>query len=108
MGIESMDVEKEIYQIRNDYVSSERIRKRSECEKIARDLLSPESISKLSWNTLDTVISLIDSDFWKEEEIGGRFFPFSVNQTGIESILMILKRSRSFYSRYLGMMILLR
>lgn len=75
MGIKSMDVEKEISQIRNDYVSSERIRKRSEYEKSARGLLSPRDISNLSWDTLDNVISLIDSDFWKREEVGGRFFP---------------------------------
>ena len=69
-----MDIGQEISQIRKAYVPSQRIKKRSEYEKKARDIIQ-KNLSTLSWEKLYSAISLIDSDFWKEEEIDGRFFP---------------------------------
>jgi len=60
--------------IRKSRIPPERIRKRAEYEDKAKELLVAK-ISNLSWSLIDSVISLIDSDFWQGEEVEGRFFP---------------------------------
>jgi len=69
-----LDTAKEISRIRNTRIPFKRISKRDEYERKAKSLLL-EKIASLSWDVIDSVISLIDSDFWDREKIEGRFFP---------------------------------
>ena len=68
-----MNVAKEISRIKKDYIPSVRVLKRIEYEEQARKFLS--DISDISFDDFDTIISLIDSDYWKDEEVEGRFYP---------------------------------
>jgi hypothetical protein len=69
-----LDAEEKISQIRDSTIPKERIRKRAEFENEAKNLIL-SSISRLSWESVDSIISHIDSDFWHGEEVDGRFYP---------------------------------
>lgn len=69
-----MNVAQQIQQIRNSHIPTERIEKRAEYEKAAKKMLLSK-ISTLSWDSFDSAVSLIDTDFWHEEEVDGRFYP---------------------------------
>ena len=68
-----MNAAKEISRIKKDYIPSVRVLKRVEYEEQARKFLS--DISDISFDEFYTIISLIDSDYWKNEEVEGRFYP---------------------------------
>jgi len=68
-----MNFAKEISRVKEDYIPPVRVLKRIEYEEQTRKLLS--NISDFSLDDFDTIISLIDSDYWEEEEIEGRFYP---------------------------------
>lgn len=68
-----MDVAKEILRIRKKYIPTVRILGRAEYEEQVRKFLS--TISDISFDDFFTIISLIDSDYWKDEEVEGRFYP---------------------------------
>ena len=69
-----MDITSQISQIRDSRIPPERIRKRAEYETKAIKLLTSR-IHNLSFDSLESIISLIDSDFWQGEEVEGRFYP---------------------------------
>ena len=66
-------VAEEISRIKNVYISTERVLKRTKYEEQARMILS--DISDISFDGFNTIISLIDSDYWEDEEVEGRFHP---------------------------------
>jgi len=68
-----MNVAKEISRIKKDYIPSVRVLKRVEYEEQARKFFS--DISDISFDDFYAIISLIDSDYWKDEEVEGRFYP---------------------------------
>lgn len=68
-----MNVAKEISRIKEEYIPSVRVMKRIEYEEQARKLLS--DVSDISFDNFDTIISLIDIDYWEDEEVEGRFYP---------------------------------
>ena len=69
-----MDIPSLISQIRDSRIPPERIKKRAEYENKAIILLSSR-IHNLSFDSFDSIISLIDTDFWQGEEVEGRFYP---------------------------------
>lgn len=69
-----MNIAEQISQIRDSRIPAERIKKRAEYENEAKNLLLSK-MPTLSWDSFDSVISLIDSDFWHGEEVNGRFYP---------------------------------
>lgn len=68
-----MNIAKEVSWIRGDYIPAIRVLKRADFEKQAKKLLI--NIPHISFDDFYAVISLIDSDYWEDEEIEGRFYP---------------------------------
>ena len=74
MKVSRLNIAKQIEQIRDSRILVERIQKRLEYEnKAKRTLLTKLSI--LTWSSLDSILSIMDSDLWHGEEIEGRFYP---------------------------------
>lgn len=74
MGQNSLDIASEISRIKSSHIPTERIEKRAQYENEARNLLVTK-MPDLTWDLIDSVISLIDSDFWQGEQFDGRFYP---------------------------------
>jgi len=91
-----MNVAKEISRVKEDYIPSVRVLKRIKYEEQTRKLLS--NISDISFDDFDTIVSLIDSDYWEDEEIEGRFYPLfskpnrnKIATNSLEQIKQLLK-----------------
>lgn len=91
-----MNVAKEISRVKEDYIPSVRVLKRIKYEEQTRKLLS--NISDISFDDFDTIISLIDSDYWEDEEIEWRFYPLfskpnrnKIATNSLEQIKQLLK-----------------
>ena len=69
-----LDIARQISQIRDSIIPSDRVQKRAEYEDKAKNILLSK-LTSLSWDSLDSIISLIDSDFWHGEVVDGRFYP---------------------------------
>lgn len=68
-----MRVAEEITRIKNEYIPSKRVQERIEYEDLARKLLSKDSL--VSFNDFESIIAIIDSDYWEDEQVMGRFYP---------------------------------
>jgi hypothetical protein len=68
------EIIKEISEIRNGTITNERIKKRKKYEDIAKQYIINE-LPKLNMEKFEKFLSLLDSDFYNQQEIEGRFFP---------------------------------
>ena len=68
-----MSIADEISRIRKEYIPSSRVAKRVEYEGQVRKYL--KTISNISFDDFENILSTIDSDYWKGEELEGRFHP---------------------------------
>lgn len=88
-----MNVAKEIARIRKEYIPSKRVLERTKYEDNARELLS--DISTISFDSFAIIINLIDSDYWEDEQVIGRFYPLysqpNMNKIETNSLERIIK-----------------
>lgn len=68
-----MSVSEEITRIKENYLPTIRVEMREKYEEEVRAFLS--NIPDISFEDLDTIMSLMDSDYWEDEELEGRFYP---------------------------------
>ena len=94
-----MNVAKEIARIRKEYIPSKRVLERTKYEDNARELLS--DISTISFDSFAIIINLIDSDYWEDEQVIGRFYPLysqpNMNKIETNSLERIIKFLQATY-----------
>jgi len=74
LGKSVLDIINEISRIRDSHIPAERVKKRAQYEDGAKNLLVAK-MANLTWDLIDSIVSLMDSDFWRGEQIEGRFYP---------------------------------
>lgn len=72
-----MSVSDEITRIKKDYLPNVRVEMREKYEEEARENLS--NMEDITFESLNTIMSIMDSDYWEDEGLEGRFYPlFSI------------------------------
>ena len=69
-----MDIAGEISRIRDLTIPKERVQRRAEYEDKARKALL-SNLTSLSWDSFESIVSLMNTDFWAEELHNDRFSP---------------------------------
>jgi len=96
-----VNVAEKIFRIKVKYIPPVRVQMRIEYEEQTRKYLG--NISDISFEDFYTIISLIDSDYWEDEEIVGRFYPLfskpnrnKIATNSIEQIRQLLKAAYQY------------